>query len=542
MRRFGTSMAAGLPFTATDGSPRSRFDCREKGVPHMQTSNFLHRLPTSVSAGKAARIPFVAILAGLLGMTAGAAPALAQQEPSGLQLLLALEDSLVKAIEKNQKSIVSIARVRGEDDRIFRDERGFLQETQPPQPTDPDFVPNEFATGVVVAQNGLVLTNYHVLGDVEEGRNAYWVTTSDRKVYAARIKAADPRHDLAVLQIDARDLTPIRFGDGEKIRQGQIVIALGNPYAIARDGQCSASWGIVANLLRKAPPEVSDTASGKKPTLHHYGTLIQTDAHLNLGSSGGALLNLKGEMIGLTTSLAALSGYERTAGYAIPVDETFRRLVEALKQGREAEFGFLGVAPVNLDVDQVRRGVRGALVSRVEAGTPADEAGLRSGDIITAVDGADVFDADSLVLSVGRRDVEERVTLTYLRAGRSHTADVTLSKFPVPGKKVFTPRPLWRGIRVEFTSVLSRANLAQEFDPALLDGCVAIIEVERDSPAWELGLRPGVLITKVDGQRVRTPGEFRALTDDNDSEVRLSLAGSTRPAAEVRVPHKSSGS
>src|SRR5207342_2000310 len=104
----------------------------------------------------------------------------------------------------------------------------------------------------------------------------------------------------------------------------------GNPYAIARDGQVSASWGIVANLSRKAGPIPDETspAGVRNTSLHHYGTLIQTDAKLNLGTSGGALLNLKGEMVGLTTSLAAAVGYEQAAGFALPVDDAFRRAVE----------------------------------------------------------------------------------------------------------------------------------------------------------------------------------------------------------------------
>ncbi len=478
------------------------------------------------------------LAASLLGWapTSLAAQAQPPAEPSGLQMLAALEDSLVAAIDANQKSIVSIARVRAEPGRIWRDELGYAQGAGGLQPTDPDFVPNEFATGVVVAKAGLILTNYHVLGDVEDDRNTYWVTTVERKVYPARIKAADPRHDLAVLQIEAQDLTPIRFGEGEKIRRGQIMISLGNPYAIARDGQCSASWGIVSNILRKAPPRAAESTVSQKPTLHHYGTLIQTDAQLNLGSSGGALLNLRGEMIGLTTSLAALSGYERSGGYAIPVDDTFRRLVNVLKEGREAEFGFLGVSPTNLDPAEIREGRRGARVTRVEPGTPADQAGLRSGDLITAVDGVEVFDADSLVLTVGKRDVDERVQVSFERQGKTQQVEVLLGKFPVLGKKIFTPRPAWRGVRVEYTSALYRPGFVQEFDQAMLDGCVAVLEVEQGTPAWELGLRPGVLITRVDGERVRTPGEFRTEIANKEGEVRLTLAGSARPGPEVRLP------
>src|SRR3972149_8527359 len=159
----------------------------------------------------------------------------------------------------------------------------------------------EFDIHVVVDRQGLILTAYHVLGEESD----YYVPTHDGKVFLAKIKGADPRSDLAVLAIQAADLEPIPFGEASTLKRGQFVIALGNPYAIARDGQVSASWGIVANLARKAPPVPDESQPTGKSTLHHFGTLIQTDAKLNLGTSGGPLLNLKGEMVGLTPALAA---------------------------------------------------------------------------------------------------------------------------------------------------------------------------------------------------------------------------------------------
>ena len=233
----------------------------------------------------------------------------------------------------------------------------------PPQPTDPDFIPNEYGTGVVVGP-GLVLTVGSLLGDESD----YYVTAADHKVYKATVKAADPRSDLAVLAIDAVNLPPVTFGNADDVKRGQIVVSLGNPWAIARDGQPSASWGIVANLHRKAPASPSESDPTGRPTLHHYGTLIQTDARLNLGTSGGPLLNLKGEMIGLCVALAAGPGAEAAGGYAMPVDATFRRAVEKLTQGREVEYGFLGVQPANLRQQEVlgrpARAAGGAVHSR----------------------------------------------------------------------------------------------------------------------------------------------------------------------------------
>ena len=215
------------------------------------------------------------------------------------------------------------------------------------------------------------------------------------------MKAADPRSDLAVLAIDASDLTPITLGDGDSLKKGQFVLTLGNPYAIARDGQPSAGWGIVANLGRKSPamPEASDPLGRR--TLHHFGTLIETDAKLNLGVSGGPLLNLKGEMVGLCVSLAALAGYETPGGYAIPVDATFRRVLETLKAGREVEYGFLGIEPVNLQSQEVLAGLHGVRVEQVVPGTPAARYGLKADDLITAVNRAPLFNADTLMREVG---------------------------------------------------------------------------------------------------------------------------------------------
>ena len=163
---------------------------------------------------------------------------------------------MVEAIARAEKSVVAIARVpkdrTAENTPLEFRPDAFgrrMARPAPAGPTDPDFVPRDFASGVIIDRQGLILTAYHALGEDSE----YYVTTSERKVYRASIKGADPRSDLAVLAIEAADLSPIVLGDAAKLKKGQIVIALGNPYAIARDGQASASWGIVANLARKAP-------------------------------------------------------------------------------------------------------------------------------------------------------------------------------------------------------------------------------------------------------------------------------------------------
>jgi serine protease Do len=480
-------------------------------------------------------------------------------EPSGLQVLVALEDVLVDVIARAEKSVVSIARVKKEEPASllgpqfppipFRDQGD--PSNQEDNPTNPDFIPNEFGTGVVVDPAGLILTNFHVLispaelaelrdanqdlGAVLRERFSYFVTTVDRRPYEVlQIVAADPRSDLAVLRIDAEDLPPITFGDATALKKGQIVISLGNPYAIARDGQVSAAWGIVSNLGRKAGPMPGDAPSGDtKPTLHHYGTLIQTDARLNLGTSGGPLLNLKGEMVGLTTAQAAMSGYEQSAGYAIPVDETFKRAVEALKLGREVEYGFLGIAPANLAQQEIAAGLRGMRVTNVFNGTPAARYGLRQDDVVVAVDGQPIFDVDGLMLNVGKLPVEAVTRLTVWRHGLTTSVEVELAKFPVKARRIVSsPSPQWRGATVDYATAMIDVLLQRgrfdgfPFDAGspLVDACVAVTSVATDSPAWNGGLRPGMLVTHVGNSPVQTPREFHEAVAGRDGEVELRFA------------------
>jgi S1-C subfamily serine protease len=450
------------------------------------------------------------------------------QDLSNLDAAATLEKMLVEAIARSEKSVVAIARVKKEPVG-----ESLLLESRPdpfgrrallptaPQPTDPDFLPNEYGTGVIVDRQGLILTAYHVLGEDSE----YYVTTADRKVYKATPKAADPRSDLAVLSIEANDLTPIAFGDAAKIKKGQIVIALGNPYSIARDGQVSASWGIVSNLARKAPPVPSESDSSGKPTLHHFGTLIQTDAKLNLGTSGGALVNLQGEMVGLTVSWAAAAGFESAAGYAIPIDSTFRRVLETLKQGREVEYGFLGVPPGNLQPQEVLQGLHGIRVSQAVPGTPAVKAGIKFGDVITAVNDEPIYDADGFVLSVGKQPVESLVKLSVLRGDRPRVIEAKLSKYPVRGKKIITQsEPLWRGLRVEYpTAVVDEQGRGMSGLSFPAEG-VTIVEVAENSPASAAGLRVGTVLTQVGRTPVNSPKDFRAAVENAFGAVSVRVA------------------
>jgi serine protease Do len=479
------------------------------------------------------------------------------QESPGYQAALVVQDAIVAAIARAERSVVAIARVRkqGPGARIPDVGRDGIPLNRAPagfpdaSPTNPDFVPNEFGTGVVIDREGHIVTNYHVLGNPDENDYYVWVQRRPFRVthveVPQKVRAGDPWTDLAVLQISADNLEPIQLGDASALRKGMLVIALGNPYALARDGEVSASWGIVSNLRRAAPGGDQSARYGSEvESLHQYGTLIETDARLNLGTSGGALVNLKGEMIGLTTSLAALSGYEQPAGFAIPVDEAFRQTVETLKQGRLPAFGFLGVQPEQLPLADRQQGKFGAQVVRVVPGTPADRAGIREEDIITHVNGEKVYDKNTLFRELSKLPAGTHAALTLerrdpLASRRTIIADVLLSKkYIETAQKPYAevPDPTWRGLRVEYPSALppqlaAPGNLAVD-----REGCVAVLEVERDSPAWKAGLRRGDYISHVGSVRVDSPQAFYTAVAHATGAVRLRLTGHSGDEAVRIVP------
>lgn len=438
--------------------------------------------------------------------------------------LLQLQEGLQKAIAKAEGSVVAIARVR----------QGAAL-----APGDPSFVPNEFASGVVVGRRGQILTNYHVLGNPAE--NDYWVWLRDkpyRVLKVERPRAADPWLDLALLQIGAEDLEPIELGDASLLRKGQFVVALGNPYAIARDGEVSASLGIVSNLRRKAPPFPRQET---RETLHQLGTLVQIDARLPRGASGGALINLDGQLVGLTVSLTALGEEESEGGFAIPVDATFKRAIDKLKQGQVDDYGYLGVLPATLPLADRREGRRGVIVNNVMPGTPAAIAGLRRLDVISAVDGEPIGDPDDLVRLVSSRTAGAEIQLQVERPDGNRTSQlektVELSK-----KRVAGPLPViaersgesWRGATVEYVTAMPD----YPFHSYKVDarGCVGLLSVEEDSPVWNAGFRPREYVSHVDGKRVTTPAEFLSEAAGKSGVVRLRRPASQgKPAEDLPV-------
>lgn len=457
---------------------------------------------------------------------------LTAQEITALQAAITMQEVLVETIAKAEKSVVSIARVRNRGASAVSD------------PLSNDFVPNEYGTGVIVSPDGHIVTMAHVLGNTTENTYFVWHQRKPYKVEASNIRGVDPWTDLAVIKIEAEGLQPIKYGDASKLKKGMIAIALGNPYAIARDGEASASWGIISNLRRKAPGnETTEDPTKQNETLHHFGTLIQTDARLNLGTSGGALLNLKGEMIGLTTALAARAGYEKSAGYAVPVDKTFRRVVNDLKDKRTPQFGFLGVAPDDLTVyERTRLGRHGVVLDRVVPGTPAHDSGLMDLDVITHVNDVPIYQKSDLLRELSKRDVSTKV---QLRVTRGNTGDrlrppivleVKLLKKYIARSGKQPGQALWRGMRVDYATALPTKILNDQAGNVDFSRSVGVIYVKHGSPAWRAGLRRGEFISRVNGQAVSTPQEFEQLLSNWTGAAEMTMAGYKRLKRKIEPP------
>ena len=462
---------------------------------------------------------------------------------------MAIEKVVVDAIACSENSVVAIGIFRRdglEDNGGLSGVERFNIEDGPATP-ELEAVPDYYGTGVVIDGRGLILTNYHIFKKhVVEGKLKdvrIFVRAAGRPIWAeVKVKAADPYSDLAVLEVDIAKagelkLQPIRLGDAATLRKGQFVITLGNPYAIARDGEVSAGWGIVSNTRRQAPPREGKAPPHSRPSMHHFGTLLQTDAKLNLGTSGGPLLNLQGEMVGLITSMAALAGYEQSAGYAIPVDDTFRRVVKLLSQGREVEYGFLGVRPRDLGHAERRKGYRGVRIDGVVEGTPAWGV-LQHQDVVTHIDGQPIYTVSDFMLAVGRQPAGGQVKLDVLRVDRPVTLQVTLTKNNVIGERIASsPRAAWRGLRVEYPAALR----ALDYPEPIPSGCVIVTDVEPSSPAAAAGLQAGMRIERVDDERVETPAEFLEATAEKNGFVRLQLSTSTAEPSELVVQPEGGG-
>ncbi|WP_165075381.1 trypsin-like peptidase domain-containing protein [Paludisphaera rhizosphaerae] len=442
-----------------------------------------------------------------------------------MDVVTAFEKVLTDVVARTEGSVVAIHRNKEENARETQAVRG---RNRPPRTevmelplqarlTSPTAISFDFGSGVVIGDEGEILTTFHVV----RGATTLIVRAAERQEFEAEVISADPRSDLAVIAPVAGPgrpkprLKPIPLGDSGQLRKGSFLIALGNPFnAAAQDGRANASWGILSNIARQAAFDAearSDQRLGLQ--LPHYPTLLQLDSKLNLGMSGGAVVNMKGELVGLTTTAASPSGYDAMAGYAFPMDAIGRRVVQTLKEGREVEYGLLGV--------RYLPGPKNNVIDVVTPNSPASQGKLMPGDSIVAINDVPVLDFASLMVAVSAHAPGDKLNLKLIRNGQELEKTLVIGKFPVEGEIIASVRPAsWRGLRVDHPSLMIGAPIGIVPDEGLPTG-VVIREVETESPADKAGLRPYQSIRQVGDQSVSNPAEFAKAVAGLKGPVRL---------------------
>jgi len=382
-----------------------------------------------------------------------------------------------------------------------------------------DYFQEGVGTGVIVSDDGYILTNNHVV----EGADEVKVRLSDDRSFRAKVVGTDPKTDLAVIKVDEDGLHAARLGNSSNVRIGQWVVAVGNPFGLSH----TLTAGIVSATGRSNMGIVD------------YEDFIQTDAAINPGNSGGPLVNLRGEVIGINTAIFSRSGGYMGLGFSIPINMAKSVMQSLIDDGRVVR-GYLGAMIQNLDPGMADSfgfsGTDGALIGDVVSGGPAEEAGLKEGDIVTAYDGKPIENVTQLRSFVAQTRPGTKAALEVFRNGKHETLSVRIGELKDDELPASTS-----GQDVDEDLGLKVRTLTPELADRLGYDDVAgvvVTEVEPYSPAAEAGLQPRDVILRVAGKPVADAAAFRKALADNDltQGVRLRIrSGDTERFAFLRV-------
>lgn len=348
-------------------------------------------------------------------------------------------------------------------------------------------------SGFVISPDGYIVTNHHVVGDADRVK----VTFSDGEKRDAKIVGTDQQTDVALIKVEGDNLPTITLGDSDRIRVGEWVLAIGNPFG----QQNSVTSGIVSARGR------SDVR------IVDYADFIQTDAAINPGNSGGPLINMSGEVVGVNTAIMSRSGGSEGIGFAIP-SNMVKYIVDQLRTHGSVTRGFLGIGIQNLTPELAAwfkaEQNRGVLVAEVVPDSPAEKAGLKKDDVIIELDGKPVRDSASFRNQVAMTDPGKDVNLTILRDGERMTKRVEVGTLDNETAEAVVPaKDDSQGERLGMLLEPLTEETAKRLGYEGLSG-VVVSQVAPGSPAMRAGIRPGALITEVNKKEVANIQEFRA--------------------------------
>jgi len=361
-------------------------------------------------------------------------------------------------------------------------------------------------SGVIVTKDGFILTNNHVVDGADEVK----VVMTDGRELTAKVIGRDPKSDIAIIKIDAKDLPAITMADSDKVEVGDVVLAIGNPFGIGQ----TVTTGIVSATGRTGAVGLD------------YEDFIQTDAAINPGNSGGALVDCEGRLIGINTAILSRSGGNQGIGFAIPSNLARDVMVDLIRDGKVTR-GFLGVMIQDVTPPLAHqfklKDSTGALVGEVTPRSPAEKAGLQSGDIIEEFNGKKVTDSHHLKLEVARVAPGTTVPLTVVRDGQTKHLEVHIKELPGTetlaknDSKKDADEGTLNGVTVSDLDQQAR----QQFDlPGNVKG-VVVTEVAPDSAAAEAGLKPGDVIQEINRKPVKSAEEAVKLTENPSDKTSL---------------------
>ncbi len=473
----------------------------------------------------AAFILFVGIVVGLvlsshLGVIS-TLPAKSQISSKSIEILTQLSDAQSEVAAVATPSVVNISTTRviksGSeapfdlfDDPFFRRFFG----DQFPHPNVPEeHKEQSLGSGVIVSEDGYIVTNNHVIEKAQEIK----VLLSDKKDYKAKVIGADPKTDIAVIKIDAKGLAALPWGDSNKLRVGEIVFAIGNPFGLNQ----TVTMGVISAVGR-ANVGIAD-----------YEDFIQTDAAINPGNSGGALINAQGELIGINTAILSRTGGYQGIGFAVP-SSMERQVIDSLIKFKKVVRGWLGVSIQEVTSDLAEefgvKDLKGALVSGVMKGSPAEKGGIKQGDVILQYNGKVVEDTGHLRNMVSQTPIGTKVKVKLLRQKKEVQVEVLIAELPKKLAEAPSRSPEESEDEEAEGGALT-GLVVHELTPDLAarlgidekEKGVVVIKVDSNSKVFEAGIRPGDIILQINQKDIGSIEDYKRTVSKIRSKERVLL-------------------
>lgn len=430
-------------------------------------------------------------------------PTVEKSESAPSKTINELNDAIVDIADKAKSAVVTVTVTQTVEAR----QNPLAQFFGDPRNEPEEYQRQGLGSGVIVSEDGYILTNNHVVESADEVE----VQLYNDQAYEAEIIGTDPQTDIAVLKIDAKNVNSknvIKLGSSEKLRVGEMVLAIGSP--LQENLAHSVSMGIVSAKERSIG--ILNESQG-------YENFIQTDAAINPGNSGGALVNMDGDLIGINSAIASRSGGSDGIGFAVPVDMAKKVMKSLIENGRVVR-AYLGIAGQDLNRTLAQAleldSNQGIIVNRVQEGTAAEKAGLKEGDVIRTLNGNNVQSYSNFRTTVATSNPGDEITLGIIRDGEEQELEVTLGELPSEVAANAQPRQQEENLNkmLGFKVQDLTPEIARQLELSPNQGGVVVSDISQGSNAYRQQLRRGHVITEVDRKPISNVSDFNSVMSD----------------------------